>query len=142
MLKYVRWRDDLGVLRLGIVLTDGKSNEFSMSCGRQTTKEVAASLRNDTIVYAIGVGVRENQDELLHIASKKEFTASLDSFNEAATMNDAVRYQLCSTSRLHSHTHIGMYVHVHKVLHEQTRYFTFPGLTIICFRKVMLRYHK
>lgn len=93
------WRNDISVLRLAIVITDGRSNR------PMETVLAAEAVHNHTppiAVYAIGVGQKIDQVELLTIASRNETYSHLDSF--AADLLDSVRagysYQICFTGEL------------------------------------------
>ena len=72
------WRNDVSVLRLAVVVTDGISNS------RSATLMAAERVHNHTspiLVYAIGVGENTDEDELKAIASGEQFLTHLDSFN-------------------------------------------------------------
>ena len=95
------WRNDISVLRLAIIITDGMSNRPI------ETVFAAEAVHNHTLpiaVYAIGVGQNINQEELRTIASRNETYSHLDSF--AANLLDSVRagysYQICFTGELPS----------------------------------------
>ena len=60
----------LGVLRVAILLTDGRSNVHNSSCGWDTIDEAAAAVHAlNILVYVIAVGDEVNYDEIYAIAS-------------------------------------------------------------------------
>ena len=90
------WRDDIATVRLAVVLTDGKSNDFSATI--QSAREVHAH-EPGILVFAIGVGAGPNMVELREIASGPEFVATLASFDQtlfSATVA-SFSYRICNT---------------------------------------------
>lgn len=89
LLKDMPWRDDISVLRVAIVLTDGMSNEQSGTCRDETGQlgTVASTAREvhnidpPLLVFAIGVGTEYVEDELHLIASRPTLVDELDSFH-------------------------------------------------------------
>ena len=95
-LRIQAWRDDIATVRLAVVLTDGKSNDFSATI--QSAREVHAR-EPDILVFAIGVGDGPNMEELREIASGSEFVATLASFDQtlfSATVS-SFSYRICNT---------------------------------------------
>ena len=98
-LKVVRqqsWRDEISVIRLAIVVTDGKSRNFS------ATALEARALHNHTppiAVYSIGVGTGIDRSELLTIASRPETFSHLNNFSSASftSVESSYSYQVCFT---------------------------------------------
>ena len=98
-LTQLEWRPN--VLRVALVVTDGRSNErSSQQCGRT---ERAAMLVHTTepeiLVYVIGVTDRVRDAELAIIASSPEYVDHLDSFDEEE-LNFARQhqtYRICFT---------------------------------------------
>ena len=96
LMRQQPWREGISILRLAIVLTDGRSND-------QTATILAAeAVHNHTppiAVYAIGVGQGIDMNELIAIASRPETYSHLDSF--ASSMLESTRasysYQICFT---------------------------------------------
>lgn len=93
------WRSDSSVLKLAIVLTDGRSNYRSKECGGVGTEEMARIIHDDhpnILVYSIGIGPGVHKRELLTIASSNHLTTQLENYGEldSATLN----YQICFTS--------------------------------------------
>ena len=88
------WRDEISVLRLAIVITDGMSN---IGDTIRAAKKVHEHVPPIT-VYTIGVGVNINQTELQTIiASRPETYTHLDSF-ATSSLNSASNifsYQIC-----------------------------------------------
>ena len=77
LMRQQAWRDEISVLRLAIVITDGMSNYQTQ------TLLAAQAVHNHTppiAVYAIGVGGKLNETELVAIASRPETYSHLDSF--------------------------------------------------------------
>ena len=92
------WREGISILRLAIILTDGRSND------QQATIFAAETVHNHTppiAVYAIGVGPNIDEIELRTIASRPETYSHLDSF--ATSMLESTRasysYQICFTGK-------------------------------------------
>ena len=95
------WREDGGVLKLAIVLTDGVSNRNSDNCGGSNTEEMANLIRtniSDVLVFAIGVGAQINEDELEVIASRSHLTSHVTNYEQLPSMPETLHYQICSTS--------------------------------------------
>ena len=95
------WREDGGVLKLAIVLTDGVSNRNSDNCGGNNTKHMANLIHkknSDVLVFAIGVGTQINKTELNVIASRRHLTSHLRNYDRVPQMSETFRYQICSTS--------------------------------------------
>ena len=100
LMRQQPWRDEVSVIRIAIVLTDGESNS------REDTV-VAARAVHDHIptiaVYAIGVGdgINEANDYELRsvIASRPETYSHLDSFStsEFTSVAASYSYQICFT---------------------------------------------
>ena len=79
-------RRDNTVFRVGIVMTDGKSNENQNPCGYQTVAEAAEAIRNTTepiLVFAFGVGTAYSRQDIRNIASGDEFVGEASSFSTA-----------------------------------------------------------
>ena len=98
LMRQQAWRDEVTVLRLAIVITDGKSR------GR-LTNEAAKRVHQHTphiLVYALGVGWYININELLNISSRPETFAYLDSFdtNSLYSVGTVFSYQICFTGKL------------------------------------------
>lgn len=85
LLKTLPWRRSTSVLRVAVVLTDGRSSGSSIRCGlsggtlRSTAAEVQ-DLNPPVTVFAVGVG-NYNQAELNIIASNPRLVDELNSFN-------------------------------------------------------------
>ena len=90
------WRSGL-VLQLGIVLTDGQ-------CNRQchTLEQAAERAKEQSIlIYALGVGVGVDTDELQLIASGPYFVDHVNSFTEGLeTAREARSYEFCFTGKI------------------------------------------
>lgn len=95
LMRQQDWRNEVSVLRLAIVLTDGQSSN-------KTATLIAAQEVHDheppIVVYAIGVGDTD-PEELQKIASGEEFFIHLNSFDENVldTIRDSYSYQICFT---------------------------------------------
>lgn len=103
LLRQQSWRDDISVLRLAIVLTDGMSNY------PRETVLAAQSVRShipQIEVYTIGVGNNINDTELRDVIASAPATYShLNSFSHV--LFDSVRashsYQICFTGKNHNY---------------------------------------
>ena len=83
LLKSRQWRESLSVLRIVIVLTDGKSNKNSARCSPGTlnsTAEEVHSLHPPVTVFAVGVS-NYDTEELLIIASDLLLVDELSGFD-------------------------------------------------------------
>ena len=88
LLKVMPWRRDVSVLRIAIVLTDGRSNRFSAQCmdesgGPGTVSSTAREihdLRPPVTVFAVGVA-NYVQEELEDIATSSSLVDTLESFD-------------------------------------------------------------
>ena len=98
LLKFRPWRKNITVLRIAIVLTDGSSNDVSITCNRSepsnaspstngsepgTLLSTAEAVHNfDPRITVFAVGVAEfNSQELQVIASSDELINGLSSFD-------------------------------------------------------------
>ena len=93
LMRQQEWKNEISVLRLAIVLTDGQSDD------RTATLNAASAVHSHKppiVVYAIGVGGNTDPDELRAIASGVEFVAHLNSFDADST-RDGYTYQICFT---------------------------------------------
>ena len=97
------WRSEISTVRLAVVLTDGKSNDFT------ATIEAARKVHErepGILVFAIGVGDGPNTEELREIASGPEFVATLASFDQtlfSATVA-SFSYRICNTGEYYKIT--------------------------------------
>ena len=88
--------EEAGILRIAVVLTDGRSNDFS------ATVIEARNFHNMTppvLVYAVGVGSNTNETELMHIASGRKFVTYLDVFSQLPDFAGANGYEVCFTGK-------------------------------------------
>ena len=94
LMRRQEWRDDISVLRLAIVVSDGESN-------RGVPVEIASQAVHDhvpsIVVYAIGVGGGVDKEELQAIASRADTLSYLDSFSSSAfaSVTESYSYQIC-----------------------------------------------
>lgn len=89
-----------GVLRLAIVITDGKSNDISSDCFFQSTVEAAEAVHRfepSILVYAIGVTDNVDNQELGAIATSSEYISTISSFNPLLfrEIQEQQTYDLC-----------------------------------------------
>ena len=96
-------RNNFGVLKVAIVLTDGNpyGSQNSMDCGGNT-EHVIKSLRtnySDILIFAVGIGSSEFYTELSLIASKPHLISALQNYSdrELSILNGGLRYQICYT---------------------------------------------
>ena len=88
LLKTMPWRESVSILRIAIVLTDGKSNRFSATCMNEqgsvgtvnSTAEEVHSLVPPVTVLAVGVA-NFVQSELDIIATSPDLVDTLSSFD-------------------------------------------------------------
>ena len=83
LLKSMRWRPSVSVLKIAVVLTDGRSNQNSARCSPGTlssTAEKVHSLRLPITVFAVGVSDYD-REELLIIASDPLLVDKLSGFD-------------------------------------------------------------
>ena len=108
--------EEAGILRVAVVLTDGRSNNFL------ATVIEARNFHNMTppvLVYAVGVGSNTNETELMHIASGQQFITYLDVFSELPDFAGANGYEVCFTGKYYCTHPISdkpfryIYIHVH-----------------------------
>ncbi len=93
-------RTDPSVFRVAIVLTDGISGTFTNDCNYTTVAEAAHALRTASPpinVFAIGVGLGVQREELEAIASQKQFFSSAD-FSQLSCVQSVQEEQICNTS--------------------------------------------
>lgn len=99
LLKTLPWRRSASVLRIAVVLTDGRSTGTSVRCGlgggtlRSTAAEVH-SLSPPVTVFAVGVG-HYNHAELNIIASSSELVDELNSFQLLLQNQRSRTYFIC-----------------------------------------------
>ena len=95
LMRQQAWRDEIHVLRLAIVITDGMSNNIGDTI--RAAKKVHEHVP-PIAVYTIGVGLSINRAELQTIiASRPETYTHLDSF-ATSSLNSASNifsYQIC-----------------------------------------------
>lgn len=93
LMRRQEWREEISVLRLAIVVTDGRSSNASATLA---AAQAVHDHEPPIVVYAIGVGNDIDQEELQKIASGEEFTY-LDSFDENLldSTGDSISYQIC-----------------------------------------------
>ena len=99
IMRTQEWRDQISTVRLAIVLTDGRSNDFTATINAaRRVHEHAPSI----LVFAIGVGSGPNMEELREIASGPEFVASLASFDHSLFSSTVASfsYRICNTGEL------------------------------------------
>ena len=98
LMRQQDWSNEISVLRLAIVLTDGQSNNKTATLLR--AQEVHAH-EPPIVVYAIGIGGNTDQQELEAIASGEEFVTHLDSFdpNVLESTREGYSYQICFTGK-------------------------------------------
>lgn len=97
LMREQAWRDEISILRLAIVLTDGQSND------RPATLLAAQAVHDydpPITVYAIGVGDNVDEAELETIASEHELYSHLDAFDPSLfdSTRESYSYQICFTS--------------------------------------------
>ena len=88
LLKDRPWRRDVSVLRIAIVLTDGRSNQLSRRCTQEngglgtvaSTAEEVHSLEPPVTVFAVGVA-NYVLEELQTIATSSQLVDTLESFD-------------------------------------------------------------
>ena len=98
LMREQAWRGEISVLRLAIVITDGRSNN------QMQTLLAAQAVHNHTppiAAYAIGVGSNLDETELQAIASRPETYSHLDSFASSSLHSVGVSYsyQICFTGK-------------------------------------------
>lgn len=93
------------VFRLGIFMTDGRSNRNTNRCPPPgTTSSVAQLVHNSSdpiTVFSIGVTNNVNQNELRLIASEDDFTVNIASFDNQLfrEISDQQMEELCTRGR-------------------------------------------
>lgn len=114
LLKTMPWRQSASVLRVAVVLTDGRSTSTSDRCsggfsfGSGTLSSTAAEVHNlqpPVTVFAVGVG-NYDRTELNIIASSPLQVDELNSFRNSTSVNwhDTEwhsQYELSLTSQIH-----------------------------------------
>ena len=94
--------DSKTVLRIAIVMTDGKSN---VNAGdTPIAAERVHDFRPSILVYAVGVTSSVNQDELNEIATSPEFIENLESFDDSLLKEyqEERSYEICFKGMLRS----------------------------------------
>lgn len=100
-------RNDSGVFKLAIVMTDGRSNRHSVSFINCTSVSEAATRLHamfpELVVYVIGVTSNVDEMELEAIASSPANIEHIDSFGGQVLQNtqDQFAYQICVRGKLH-----------------------------------------
>ena len=94
------------ILRLAVILTDGKSNQYNNPCNfstniTQAAKEVHDDLK-PLLVFVIGVTDNIREEELIPIATFGDFT-HLDSFNKSILTDTQLEQTdaVCNTGMLY-----------------------------------------
>lgn len=98
LMREQSWREEISVLRLAIVITDGRSND------QMATISAAQAVHAHTppiAVYAIGVGNNLDETELETIASRQQTYSHLDSFSSRSfhSVGVSYSYQICFTGK-------------------------------------------
>ena len=114
LLKDMPWRNEISVLRIAVVLTDGMSNEGSATCRNETghlgTVASTASEVHDfdppLLVFAIGVGTDYVEEELNLIASGPTLVDELNSFHYTVLQQNIffLSYLICFEGLLEATT--------------------------------------
>ena len=98
-LLYQDWRD--GVLSIAIVMTDGRSNQRSPTCGNiDTTIRKVKEMRPFITFQVIGVGNNVDNQELKEIASAEELIYHIDGLDrdeEIRELEHQQSYEICYT---------------------------------------------
>ena len=81
--------DDFTVLRLAIVITDGRANQGDPV---EVAAEHVKLVKPQVLVFAIGVA-NAVPEELMLIATRPEYVNYLDSFNDASALGDIATQQ-------------------------------------------------
>ena len=92
------WREEISVLRLAIVISDGESNDPSRTV---IAAEAVHAHSPPIVVYSIGVGKNLNETELRLIASGPLAYSHINSFssNLLNSVGESYSYQICYTSK-------------------------------------------
>lgn len=93
-------REDQTVLKMAIVISDGRSNYLSIDCNYGSTEYLARIIHknySDILVLAVGVGNNINHRELEMIASGDHLVTQLGQYSEVSSMEYTLRYQVCYT---------------------------------------------
>ena len=112
LLKFRPWRDIVSVLRIAVVLTDGRSNRESQTCPQEngvlgtvaSTAEQIHSFQPLVTVFAVGVA-NFVLEELNLIASSQLLVDNLTSFENLQQNQQARSYFICFKSKLHVNLH-------------------------------------
>lgn len=96
------------VLRLAVVMTDGKSNRRSSDCSFEDVSQAANAVHSfepSILVYAIGVTNNIDFQELSAIATGPQYVSNITSFNASllqALVNQQT-YDLCNKGMSYNH---------------------------------------
>ena len=98
-------RTESTVFRVGIVMTDGQSNEDFNSCGFSSVAEAANAIHNapqQILVFAFGVGSGFNRQDVEDIASGPEFVSAASSFSvsQLECIQTNQEEKICNKSKL------------------------------------------
>ena len=96
VMRQQSWRNEVSVIRLGVVVTDGRSGSPSQTA---LTAQAVHDHNPTIVVYAIGVGSGVDETELRTIASRPETYSHLSSFAPSSLNSVAAgyAYQICFT---------------------------------------------
>ena len=96
LMRQQEWRDDVSVIRLAIVFTDGQSNR---GVDVETVSQAVHDHIPPIVVFALGVGTGVNDEELQTIASRTETSSHINSFSSRsfASVSTTYSYQICFT---------------------------------------------
>ena len=94
LMRQQDWREEVSILRVALVFTDGKSNKGD------PVEKVSQAVHDHIppiVVYTLGVGKRVNEDELQTIASRAETSSHIDSFTSQSfdSVTTSYSYQIC-----------------------------------------------
>ncbi len=95
-------RTDPSVFRVAIVITDGRTGAFTNDCNYTTVAEAAAALRTASPpinVFAIGVGLSVQREDLVAIASQEQYIFSSADFSQLSCVQSVQEEQICNTSK-------------------------------------------
>ena len=92
------WREEISVLRLAIVISDGQSNNQKRTV---IAAEAVHAHSPPIVVYAVGVGESADEQELRTIASGSQAYTHIDSFlaDSFNTLSVSYAYQICFSSK-------------------------------------------
>ena len=95
-------RNSATVFKIAIIMSDGKSNIKSTECGwniRQAANKLH-KLEPQVLVYAIGIGNNNNEDELIMIATDERHYAHITEFSSLPKLQESYADDICRRGKI------------------------------------------